>query len=173
MKSNKSYFMTHTFTLSFCFLLLVSIANAQHTGLTFQDADKQGLTNAHLDSIYKSAVHVDTSQAVFKSEKEQKALGDAYIQLLQDFGKFLAQNNFKWDKPTKCFNRIYFSSDGTIDYFIYNFLNQNVRAEDRLSVEKQAEFNRLLNQFIQDYKFPLTATTKFAQCSPTTYMPKE
>lgn len=145
----------------------------QHLGLTFQDANKQGLTVQHLDSIYKNAVHVDTSQAVFKTEAEQNAMFESYVKLLQDFGKFLTANNFNWEKPTQCFNRIYFNSDGTIDYFLYKFTTKNVNIEDQLSGEKQTEFNRLLNLFIMDYKIALTAKTKFVQCSPATYMPKE
>lgn len=146
--------------------------SGQHLALTFQDAAKQGINMQNLDVIYKSAVHVDTSQAVFKTDQEQQAMYEAYTRLLQDFGKFLTTNNFKWDKPTRCFNRIYFNSDGTIDYFLYNFLTKDVKPEDQLSLDKQTEFNRLLNLFIKDYKISLTATTKFAQCSPSTYMPQ-
>jgi hypothetical protein len=145
-------------------------AFGQHLGLTFQDAEKQGISIKHLDSIYTSAVHSDTSLAVFKTETEQEALQQAYLTLLQDFGKFLSDNNFKWDKPTRCFNRIYFSSDGTIDYFLFNFLG---KIEVKATENSEKEFQRLLNAFIGDYKFPLTAKTKFAQCSPTTYMPKK
>src|SRR5256885_46225 len=161
------------FTLILWFALAILIANGQHLALTFQDAEKQGKGYLQLESIYKSAVHADTSQAVFKSEAEQQAMGEAYIKLLQDFGKFLKANNFKWERPTKCFNRIYFNTDGTIDYFLYNFLTKNVKSEDQLSQEKQGEFNRLLNLFIMDYKISMTAKTKFAQCSPVTYAPKE
>ena len=142
----------------------------QHLGLTFQNAEKQGISIKHLDSLYKSAVHADTSLAVFKTEKEQDALQQAYVKLLQDFGKFLLENNFKWEKPTRCFNRIYFNSDGTIDYFLFNFLG---KTEDKPAEIIEKEFQRLLNVFISDYKFSLTAKTKFAQCSPTTYMPKK
>lgn len=142
----------------------------QHLGLTFQDAEKQGISIKHLDSIYSSAVHSDTSLAVFKTEKEQEALQQAYIKLLQDLGKFLSENNFKWEKPTRCFNRIYFNSDGTIDYFLFNFLG---KTEDKPAENIEKEFQRLLNVFISDYKFMLTAKTKFAQCSPTTYMPQK
>ncbi|HLG36388.1 MAG TPA: hypothetical protein VI757_16035 [Bacteroidia bacterium] len=159
-------------TLLFAFS--ISIVSAQHNkALTIQHAEKHGLSISHLDSIYKSVVHVDTSQAVFKTEAEQQAMGEAYMKLLQDFGKFLTANNFKWEKPTKGFNRIYFNSDGTIDYFLYNFQTTNVKPEDQLSQEKQTEFDRLLNLFIKDYRISLTAKTKFAQCSPTRYMPKE
>lgn len=144
-------------------------AIAQHLGITFQKAEKQGIAYKYLDSIYKSAVHTDTSLAVFKTEKEQEALQQAYIKLLNDFGVFLTTNEFFWDKPTYCFNRIYFNKDGSIDYFLFNFLG---KGGDLPSTEKQKEFQRLLNLFIQNYKFSLTSDTKFAQCSPTVYKPK-
>lgn len=152
-------------------LLTISFQTfGQHLGLTFQNAEKQGISIKHLDSVYTSAVHTDTTLAVFKTESEQEAMQKAYIKLLQDFGKFLSENNFKWDKPTRCFNRIYFNADGTIDYFLFNFLG---KPEDKPSENIEKEFQRLLNVFISDYKFSLTAKTKFAQCSPTTYMPKK
>lgn len=142
----------------------------QHLGLTFQEAERQGVSIKHLDSLYKSAVHADPAQAVFKTEKEQETLQQQYIKMLQDLGNFLSKNNFNWEKPTRCFNRIYFNSDGTIDYFLFNFLG---KPEDKPLEEKQLEFKKLLNVFIKDYKFALSAKTKFAQCSPTTYMPKQ
>jgi len=160
--------MTKNIFILSVLLLFCFNSFSQHIGITFQEGEKQGITIQHLDSIYKSAVNTDTSKAVFKSESEQQLLQDAYIKLLQDFGKFLSDHNFKWEKPTKCFNRIYFNTDGTIDYFLHNFL---YKPEDKLSVERQKKFNELLNQFISDYKFAMTAKVKFAQCSPTTYMP--
>lgn len=140
----------------------------QHLGLTFQQAEKQGISIKHLDSMYMSAVHSDSSLAVFKTATEQEALQKAYTKLLQDFNKFLLQKDFKWEKPTKCFNRIYFTPEGTIDYFLFNFLG---KPENKPSEKVEAEFVRLLNVFIADYRFALTAKTRFAQCSPTTYMP--
>ena len=148
-------------------------AIGQHFGFAFQEAKNKGISIEHLDSLYKSAVNVDSALAVFKIETEQQKMYESYVKLLQDFGKFLINNNFNWEKPTKCFNRIYFNSDGTIDYFLYNFQINNVKPEDQISQEKQAEFDRLLNLFIKDYKIPLTANTKFAECSPVTYRPKK
>lgn len=142
----------------------------QHSGLTFQEAEKQGISIKHLDSIYTSALHNNISLAVFKTETEQKAMQQAYAKLLQDFGIFLSENNFKWEKPTRCFNRIYFNSDGSIDYFLFNFMD---KTENKPSENVEKEFQRLLTIFISDYKISLTAKTKFAQCSPTTYMPQK
>jgi len=158
--------------LSTASILLLAFFQAfgQHLALTFQEAEKHGIIIKELDSLYLSAVHVDTSQAVFKTAEEQSTMYQEYVKLLQDFGHFLKQNNFTWEKPTMCFNRIYFNNDGTIDYFIFNFRG---KTEDKPTEEKQKEFTRLLNLFINDYKISLTAKTKFAQCSPTTYMPQE
>ncbi len=153
-------------------ILLTQNLSAQHIALSIDDAEKKGITIEHLSIIYKMALDNDTSKAVFKTDAQQEAMLNAYTKLLQDFGKFLSAHNFKWTKPTRGWNRIYFSTDGSIDYFLYTFPTVNVKPEDQLSEEKQAEFNRLLNLFINDYKFALTAKVKFAQCSPTVYEPK-
>ncbi|MES2691544.1 MAG: hypothetical protein V4658_14140 [Bacteroidota bacterium] len=145
----------------------------QPLGMTIKDAEKKGITIQHLDSIYKSAAHADSTKAVFKSQPEQQELLKAYTQLLSDFGDYLHKNKFTWNRPTRCWNRIYFDSTGSIDYFLYNFLTKDVKPEDQVPLHRQAEFNRLLNLFIKAYKFPLKANTKFAQCSPVTYMPNE
>jgi hypothetical protein len=143
------------------------LQSGQRLGLSFEEAIKQGLDISHLDTIYPSAVHVDTAIAVFKTEEEQKLMYSEYVKLLQNFGNFLSENNFFWKEPTRCFNRIFFNYDGTIEYLIYNFIDEN-----SISEEKEIEFKRLLNLFIKDYKILMTATTKFAQCSPITYKPK-
>jgi hypothetical protein len=141
---------------------------SQHLAMTFQESSGQGIQMTRLDSIYKNAVNADPSKAVFKTESEQTALQESYYTLLKDLGQFLADNKFNWDKPTNCFNKIYFSADGTIDYFLFNFLG---KPDNRPTEAQQLEFKRLLNLFITDYKFPLAATVKFSQCSPSTFMP--
>jgi hypothetical protein len=152
------------------FILLIClfppVMSGQNLGMTFQEAEKQGLSIKHLDSLYTSAVHTNPSLAVFKTEKEQQALQQAYGKLLQDLGRFLAECKFKWEKPARCFNRIYFSPNGTIDYFLFNFIGT---PEDKPNLEQQKIFTGLLNRFIKEYRFGLTAKIKFAQCSPTVY----
>jgi hemerythrin superfamily protein len=148
---------------------LKTLSYSQQLGMTFQEAENAGIRISYLDSTFKSAVHVDTSQAVFKTDAEQELMINAYIKLLQDFGKHLNQNKFYWDKPTRCFNRIYFNPDGTIEYFLFNFIGKT--AGERPTIEQQEVFKKLLNDFIKDYKINMKANTKYAQCSPTTYMP--
>jgi hypothetical protein len=136
--------------------------NAQKV-MTFQDAERHGKSYLHLDSLYKSAVHSDIKLAVFKTKSGQDSLQKAYVLFIQDLAGYLKKNNFKWEKQIKCFNRIYFDKDGKVDYFLYNF------AKDEIPAKKEAEFARLLNLFIQDHKFTLTAKEGFAQCSPIKY----
>ena len=144
---------------------------AQHIGENFDDLSKHGVSIEQLDNKYKDAINVEAFKAVFQSDKEQEALIDAYYKLLEDFGNFLIKNHFVWEKQTRCFNRIYFNRNGTIDYFLYNFTTHNTKPEDVLPIAKQIEFKRLLNLFIQHYKIAITAKTNFAQCSPVTYSP--
>lgn len=147
-------------------LVLIPLKSfSQHIGMSFQEAQKKSLKIEDIEKNYKNAVDTPPAESVFKQEELQPA----YTKLLQDLGAFLSKNNFKWEKKTKCFQRIYFNNDGAIDYFIFNFLG---KPEDQPSSEKQAEFGKLVNQFVQDYKFSLSAKVKFAQCSPTYYMPQ-
>ena len=153
---------------SFVYIALLVIffnkAFSQGKAMTFQEAAQQGNSYQHLDSLYKSAVHTDEKLAVFKTPEEQEQLQKAYIKFIQSIAAFLKENRYQWGKETRCFNRIYISADGTVDYFLYNF------SKDQLSPEKEKEFRRLLNEFIKTTKFPLTAKEKFAQCSPVKYV---
>jgi hypothetical protein len=143
--------------------LLASIAAYGQKAMTFQEAEKQGKSYPSLDSLYKSALDSDSTKAVFKTPAEQQVLQKAYVDFLKGLGDFLKANNFKWGRLTRCFNRIYINSDGTVDYFLYKF------SKDQITEEKEREFERLLNTFLKDHKFPATAKEKFAQCSPVKY----
>ncbi len=137
--------------------------------MSIDSASAKGISVEQLDLDYKSALHADSTKAVFKSEQEQAQLRKAYIQLLQDLSTFLKQHDFKWDKTTKCFQRIYFNADGKIDYFIYNFKLKSVAAVDLISDQHEAKFKELLSLFIKNYTFAVKAKEKFAQCSPTAF----
>lgn len=153
----------------FLILLFFNNLHSQSKVFSVEEAKKIGINIEKLDLEYKSAVHIDSTKAVFRTEAQQQKLQESYIKLLQDFGSFLNKNNFKWESKTKCFQRIYFAPNGKIDYFIYNFKLKNVLPENLISEEKQKEFERLLKLFVKDYTFFTSANEKFAQCSPTSY----
>lgn len=155
------------------FISAGSISYSQPIAVPFSEVEQHGISLAHLDSVYQSAMNVDTSVAVFKTDSEQHLMSAAYIAMLQDFGKFLTKNNFTWEKQTKSFNRIYFNEDGKVDYFIYKFLSTDDGPAESLDPAIEKEFNRILNMFVSEYRFGVTAKKKFAQCSPVTYYPKK
>ena len=150
-------------TIIFTILISTVSSNAQNKALTFKQAELEGKSYIHLDSLYKSAIHSNEELAVFKSQKEQLEVQKAYQSLIFDLSKFLSESNFRWGKTTKCFNRIYFNKKGKIDYFLYSF------PEGEITNEKEREFSRLLNIFVKKKKIQLNAKEKFAQCSPIKY----
>lgn len=129
--------------------------------MTFQQAEQNGIRISQLDSIYPSGLAADSTKAVFGTRQQEFVA--AYQKTLQDLGRFLKSNQFSWEKQTRCFNRIYFSKEGKVDYFLYQF------SKDAITPEKEKQFNVLLSRFIRDYRFPMTAATGFAQCSPVRY----
>ncbi|HEY4651894.1 MAG TPA: hypothetical protein VIG72_10795 [Pontibacter sp.] len=155
-----------TFLLALLLALTGTLCRGQGKALTFEEAAKQGIPFQHLDSLYKSAVHTDAAQAVFKTTEEQAKLQQAYQQLLQDLGAFLRANDFKWESQVRGANRIYLKPDGRIDYFLFHF------PEGQLAPEKEKRFKQLLSRFIQEYRFAITAPEQFAQCSAVRYADK-
>ncbi len=153
--------------------IFYNVIFSQGLALSIEQAKIKNLSIEQLDLEYKSALHTDSIVAVFKGGDEQVQFQKAYEQLLKDLNLFLASKNFIWSRKTKCFQRIYFSPEGRIDYFIYNFNLKSVATEEQLSPELAAKFNFLLSQFIQNYVFNISAKVKFAQCSPTAYMPQK
>ncbi len=149
-----------------CFVLLfivITNALAQDKVFTEKEAESRGKSYQRLDGMYASALHANPILAVFKTSQEQEDFQKAYLKFMQDLNLFLKANNFSWGKQTTCFNRIYFSANGTVDYFLYNFHSSQI------TPEKEKEFDRLLKLFVKDHKFSLTAKEKFSQCSPYKY----
>lgn len=128
----------------------------------WNEFEKSGFTFNELDSIYTDAGNADTTMlTAFKGRENE--FGEAWIKLLQDISAFLWKNNFKWDSLTQCFNVFYFDNDGTIDYYFYNIKD----------FKKTEKFEKLMNDFIKDYKFPLTAEMKFKQYGSAIFQDKK
>lgn len=155
--------------LFFVFFILVSVQSVAQVGIrplpyieTINNAAQEGITIGRLDSIYESAIHIETAKAVFKTKKEQDSLVKSYTDFLQQLGKYLKDNNFKWGKPTRCWNRIYFRADGKVDYYLFDFKTD-------ISPEKVARYKELFRAFAATHRIKISARVKFAQCSPVTF----
>lgn len=141
-------------------LVLATTAQAQ-SAMSLETAKEKGLKITVMDSLYKSGIHDDPSKAVFA--QEQSAYISAYFNMLKEINSYLNTHNFRWGNFTRCFNRIYFNEDGSIEYFIYDF------DEGNMTDAKRQEFEKLLNMFVAKYKFPLSKNMKFAQCGATNF----
>jgi len=147
------------------FLGISILSNAQPLATTFEDAESTGISISKLDDTYPSAAHYEPEKGVFK-ERQPEFL-KSYVNMHQELGKYLTQNGFNWPKTTQLFTRVYFDSSGTIDYFLINPKKANL---DEGEIEL---YFRLLNEFIKDYKLPISASSGFAQCSPIKYVSKK
>jgi hypothetical protein len=151
-------------------LLLLGISSiAQHVKKPYVEkisiAATKGLTLVHLDGVYTSAVHTDTTKAVFKNKLQADEFTKAYQIFLKGIGKYLKENGFKWGAPTRCWNKIYFNKSGTVDYFLFDF-------KTPISDEKMEQFKKMLTAYLQDHKINIVAPVKFAQCGPVMFMDK-
>lgn len=151
-------------------LLLFSgsiIGQPLHVADSFQNAQKNGNSIWTLENEYPKACAADLFSSVFKNEHDVNSLYIAYNKMMEDLKKYLKANSFAFDAPTKCINRVYFSANGSIDYFYFNFLASDPATKP--TIEKQDEFKRLLSSFIADYRMNISAPSKFAHYSPITF----
>ena len=140
------------------FSLTVAYASAQQ-GITLKDAHKEGIGSDVLDKTYDSAL--STVETTLTGERKDEVLSTAWQKLLKDLGAFLKKNDFEWKEDARCMNKVYFTPEGKITYFLYDVPS--------LDEKEQAEFKRLLNIFIKDYTFGYTAKKQFTQCGPTKF----
>lgn len=116
-----------------------------------------------LDSLHPSVAHAPGTKGVFDSKKEkqfEKAWGDYFSDLMQ----FIADNDFKWQKPTYCFNKIYFDRDGKVDYWFYNF-----KKTDSIPQQTQDKYLELITKFSAVNKIKISGNSNFAQCASVTF----
>lgn len=116
-----------------------------------------------IDSLYPNAFHFDSSvYSVFPGKGEE--VGKAWVTFHKDMGKYLSENNYKWNVPGKAFCKVFFHKTGEIDYIYFKFKE----------IEKQEDFQSLINEFIKSYKFQLfSEESKFSQCGVVVFKDKE
>jgi hypothetical protein len=150
------------FILGFITIGLLSCFSGfgQNIAISFDEVESKKISIYELDEVYKSALHSDSTKAVFNGREEEFL--NSYKSLLNELALHLKSNNFYWEKQTRCFNRIYINKDGEINYFIYNF-------KEEIEKIKEEEFKKLLTLFINTYKFPLASEVNFVQCSPVKF----
>lgn len=144
-------------TLSLC---------AQHQALSFEKADELGISRKQLDSLYQSAVNVDSTQAVFNTTESNKSFISNYYQMLKDIGAFLREKGLIWKENVSLFHRVYFAPDGSIDYYLYTFRGDKSTRPPTQDIEL---YDRLMKEFVAQYNIGKQADKKFVQCGKVTF----
>ena len=134
--------------------LALTIPMAAQQALDFDEARESGKFGK-LEKEYPNALEL------FKSEEDSNKLMESWKAFFADLGKFLSEKGYKWKEETRCFNRIYMSPDGTIDYFLYHFKT--------LDPKKEKLFQQHLQEYITTHKFGIEGKVKFAQCGNIVY----
>lgn len=149
------------------FLLVASNHAIAQNCMSIDSYEASGKEVVELDSLYPSAMHIDSTIAVFYGR--EKEFYSSWVGLLNDLASHLSENDFKWEVPTRCFNRVYFNADGSVNTYLFNFLSEDVDSA------KQERFTLLTNDFLKKYKLKLDspASSNFSQCGPATFMDKQ
>jgi hypothetical protein len=99
--------------------------SAQTRIFNLSDSTADRPSVAELDANFRSAVHSDSALTVFKSDTDRELLITAYQAFVNKMSKYLTDHGFKWEQPTRIFNRFYMRPDGTIEYYIYKVLGKD------------------------------------------------
>ncbi len=117
---------------------------------------------SELDSLYQSSVQVDSTLAAFRGQEEEFI--ECYSVFYKELNDYLYAHGFTWEDTTRCFNKLYFRTDGKVDRYLYGFRGS-------VSAEQQKRFQELATSFLAQYMFPMTNTVPFRQCGPVTFVP--
>lgn len=145
------------------FLLLFPLLASAQTCITFQQAEKNGKGQAQLDSLYLPAFHADSTKAVFPG-KRQDEFSKAWTAYFSGLMKYLAKNDFTWEKETNCFQKIYFSPSGKVEYWLYNF-----QKKDNVPEATQQQFEALLLEYSKKHRIRIKADVPFTQCATVVF----
>jgi len=130
---------------------------------SIDEAEKEGITMQSLAWRYEDAVNVvDNTKCVFKTAVQQDSLANAWSEFLQAVADHLYQNHFKWGKDVKCWNRIFFRADGSVDYYLFDF-------KTPVTKEQSDKFRALFAAYCTGHKLGMHADRGFAQCGKVTY----
>ncbi|HEY6161027.1 MAG TPA: hypothetical protein VI112_07385 [Bacteroidia bacterium] len=145
-------------------LALITVAHSQNC-MTFQDMGKNGVRLTQLDSLYPNALKTETFEGVFPEGKKLKKFDKAWAGFYEELMNYFSKSGLKWDKPTYCFNKIYFDADGNVQYWFFNFMK-----EDNIPADVQAKYLQGIKEFSKTHQIKIKAGTKFSQCASVTFV---
>ena len=159
MKKFTLFLLSCLFVCSLCGQTVISI----------KEAKEQGITTKSLDSIYPNAMDDGTGNYVFENSED---VSKAWEKMIIDVSSYLTKKKEMRDSniDINIFQRVYFNKDGKIDYYLYTIRNLNELTENEEQVQL---FIDLLNEFVRDFQFSLSADKGFSQCGSAIFQYKQ
>jgi uncharacterized protein YdbL (DUF1318 family) len=145
--------------------LALSFFGLSQTTLTMKEARAKGLVK-ELDKTHTAALNNDNTLAAFPTNRKEEFL-TAYKLMFYDLANHLDKNGFKFGKETACYNRIYFNSNGSINYYLYSI------KPDEIEPANEAKFKALLTEFVKTYRLKINASTNYCQSGPVKFTDKK
>jgi hypothetical protein len=140
------------------YLLQVVVVSAQPVVLPFHEAEKQGYKFNVLDSLYRDAINVDSTKAVFRTKANEDANYQAWVKLIQSFSSYLYKNGWTTENDVRGFIKVYFAPSGKVEMFFYNMKDASI------SEEQHRLFKKLIAEMLTDYNYGMQADEQFSQC---------
>ncbi len=129
--------------------------------LSHYDAAKIHISD--LDKLYPQASEVNPGHSMYETNNDS-IFYYAWVDFLHDINQYLCDHQFSIKGQIQVYCRVYFASDGTIDYFNYNTVST-------IPASLQKQFHKIMEQFIKTGKIKATAASKFVQCGSVILSP--
>ncbi len=141
----------------------------------FQSCEKKKdrVVSVHENVKFEELKQLNLDKAYDNLLNPNLSTDEEYTKILSSWQKFhakvntvLKENGFSWDAKTPSVtivNKVYFNSEGKVNYLIANILN------DVVTKAKKDEYVKLLSKNINKLSIDLKRDHQFAQCGKVKY----
>ena len=127
-----------------------------HDKIKFEEFKKLNLDDSHVNLLNPK----------FSTKQEYTTIINSWRAFHQKVNTILSDNNFTWEIPDSTitvFNKIYFSKNGDVNYFLVNIINEKVTDSTKNI------YIKLLENNLDKLNIDVVRENQFAQCGKVKY----
>lgn len=133
--------------------------------MTFETADGAGLRVSQLERTY--SVELGEDETLYVPEMDGRQEMEMFVALRYQLADSLKAWGFRWERTTSVKNRVFFNTEGRLDYFFYS------TAPHFTSPMDCTRFEDMLVRFFRTYQLPQSPSTLIVRCAPITFLASE
>ncbi|HLP29325.1 MAG TPA: hypothetical protein VK147_11845 [Candidatus Didemnitutus sp.] len=115
-----------------------------------------------LDTMYTSAVSIDTADRVFVTAEDEARLSERWIEFHNQFASYLRSKDLHSEKMGQTFITLYCSKNGSVDHASYAFI-------DPIDSLTERRYTYHLEEFIRNHGLDIVASKPYSQCGSVKY----